>query len=249
MNVEMTELTLRFGRTLAVAGADLQVGPGVLGLLGPNGAGKTSLLRVMATATPPTSGNLRLLNRDPASYSARQEIRTRLGYLPQTPGFYPGFTVTESVEYFALLKGVPAARVRSAVTAAIEQVDLGRRAKSRLRSLSGGMLRRAGIAQAIVNQPELLLLDEPTAGLDLEQRIAFRALIRRLGENATIVVSTHLVEDIAAACDQVAVMDNGSIVYVGTSPDLASQAHQDQGQDGDGPLERGYTAVLRAARS
>ena len=109
MNVEITGLTLRFGRTLAVTGADLQVGPGVLGLLGPNGAGKTSLLRVMATAIPPTSGNVRLLNRDPANYTARQEIRTRLGYLPQTPGFYPGFTVTESVEYFALLKGVPAA--------------------------------------------------------------------------------------------------------------------------------------------
>ncbi len=249
MNVEITGLTLRFGRTLAVKDADLQVGPGVLGLLGPNGAGKTSLLRVMATAIPPTSGNVRLLHCDPASYAGRQEIRTRLGYLPQTPGFYPGFTVTESVEYFALLKGVPAARVKACVTAAIEQVDLGHRAKSRLRTLSGGMLRRAGIAQAIVNQPELLLLDEPTAGLDLEQRIAFRALISRLGANATIVVSTHLVEDIAAACDRVAIMDNGSIIYIGTSPELASQASQeDQQAKGDGPLERGYTAVLRAAR-
>ena len=114
------------------------------------------------------------------------------------------------------------------------------------------MLRRASIAQAIVNQPELLLLDEPTAGLDLEQRIAFRALIRRLGANATIVVSTHLVEDIAAACDQVAVMDQGSIIYLGTSPELARQAGQaevNEQAEGDGPLERGYTAVLRAARS
>jgi len=247
MNVEITGLTLRFRRTLAVTGVDLRVGPGVLGLLGPNGAGKTSLLRIMATALPPTSGNLRLLDRDPASYAARQEIRTRLGYLPQTPGFYPGFTVAESVEYFALLKGVPAARVRKAVTAAIDLVDLGDRAKARLRSLSGGMLRRTGIAQAIVNQPELLLLDEPTAGLDPEQRIAFRALLRRFGATATVVVSTHLVEDVAAACDQVAIMDKGSILYLGTSAGLADQASQQAA--GDGPLERGYTEVLRAARS
>ena len=247
MNVEITGLTLRFRRTLAVTGVDLRVGPGVLGLLGPNGAGKTSLLRIMATALPPTSGNLRLLDRDPASYAARQEIRTRLGYLPQTPGFYPGFTVAESVEYFALLKGVPAARVRKAVTAAIDLVDLGDRAKARLRSLSGGMLRRTGIAQAIVNQPELLLLDEPTAGLDPEQRIAFRALLRRFGATATVVVSTHLVEDVAAACDQVAIMDKGSILYLGTSAGLADQASLQAA--GDGPLERGYTEVLRAARS
>jgi len=255
MNIEITELTLRFRRTLAVAGVDLQAGPGVLGLLGPNGAGKTSLLRIMATAVPPTSGNLRLLHRDPSTYAARQEIRTRLGYLPQTPGFYPGFTVAESVEYFALLKGVPANGVRKAVTEAIDQVDLGDKAKARLRTLSGGMLRRAGIAQAIVNQPQLLLLDEPTAGLDPEQRIAFRALLRRLGVNATVVVSTHLVEDVAAACDRVAIMDKGSIVYLGTSAELADQADRqaelqpDRQAVGDGPLERGYTEVLREARS
>jgi len=247
VNVEITALTLRFRRTTAVAGVDLEAGPGVLGLLGPNGAGKTSLLRVMATALPPTSGRLRLLGRDPGGGQHRREIRTRLGYLPQNPGFYPGFNVAESVEYFALLKGVPPTKVRAAVTAAIEHVGLTDRSRSRLRSLSGGMLRRACIAQAIVNEPQLLLLDEPTAGLDPEQRIAFRVLLRRLGARATVVVSTHLVEDVAAACDQVAVMDRGSIVYRGTPADLAEGAGQ-QGE-GDGPLERGYTGVLRAARS
>ena len=166
MNVEITGLTRRFGRTMAVAGVDLQAGPGVFGLLGPNGAGKTSLLRVMATAVPPTSGRLRLLGRDPGRYGPRQEIRRRLGYLPQNLGYYPGFTVAEFVEYFALLKEMPPARVPAAVTAAVERVELGGQAKARLRTLSGGMLRRVGIAQAIVNEPELLLLDEPTAGLD-----------------------------------------------------------------------------------
>ena len=107
MNVELTDLTRRFGRTQAVAGVSLTGGPGVFGLLGPNGAGKTSLLRMMATVLPPTSGRMRLLGRDPGGYGPRREIRRRLGYLPQTLGYYPGFTVAEFVEYFALLKDMP----------------------------------------------------------------------------------------------------------------------------------------------
>jgi ABC-type multidrug transport system ATPase subunit len=232
---------------MAVAGVDLQAGPGVFGLLGPNGAGKTSLLRVMATAVPPTSGRLRLLGRDPGCYRPRQEIRRRLGYLPQNLGYYPGFTVAEFVEYFALLKEVPTARVPAAVAAAVERADLGGKAKAKLRTLSGGMLRRVGIAQAIVNQPELLLLDEPTAGLDPEQRVTFRALLRDLGQRATVVVSTHLVEDVGAACTQVALMDQGKIIFHGTPGDLAARG---QGHGiGDAPLERGYSAVLTGARS
>jgi ABC-type multidrug transport system ATPase subunit len=247
MNVEITGLTRRFGSVTAVAGVDLRTGPGVFGLLGPNGAGKTSLLRMMATAVPPSSGRLRLLDRDPGRYGPCREIRRRLGYLPQNPGFYPGFTVTEFVEYFALLKEVPPARIRAAVATAIDRVELGDRRKARLRTLSGGMLRRAGIAQAIVNEPELLLLDEPTAGLDPQQRVTFRALLRDLGQRATVVVSTHLVEDVAAACADVALMDRGRIVFQGTPDALAARAG---GQDpGDTPMERGYSAVLAQARS
>jgi ABC-2 type transport system ATP-binding protein len=247
MNVEITGLTRRFGRTMAVAGVDLQAGPGVFGLLGPNGAGKTSLLRMMATAVPPTSGRLWLLGRDPGHYGPRREIRRRLGYLPQNLGYYPGFTVVEFVEYFALLKEMPAARVQAAVAAAVERVELGGKAKARLRTLSGGMLRRVGIAQAIVNEPELLLLDEPTAGLDPEQRVAFRGLLRDLGQRATVVVSTHLVEDVGAACAQVALMDQGKIVFHGTPADLTARG---EGHGiGDAPLERGYSAVLTGVRS
>jgi ABC-type multidrug transport system ATPase subunit len=202
---------------------------------------------MMATAVPPSSGRLRLLGRDPGRYGPCREIRRRLGYLPQNPGFYPGFTVTEFVEYFALLKEVPPARIRAAVATAIDRVELGDRRKARLRTLSGGMLRRAGIAQAIVNEPELLLLDEPTAGLDPQQRVTFRALLRDLGQRATVVVSTHLVEDVAAACADVALMDRGRIVFQGTPDALAARAG---GQDpGDTPMERGYSAVLAQARS
>ena len=247
MNVEISDLTRRFGRMTAVDGVDLRAGPGVVGLLGRNGAGKTSLLRVMATVVGPTSGRLRLLERDPRQLGPRREIRRRLGYLPQSLGYYPGFTVTEFVEYFALLKEQPAARIPAAVAAAVEQVGLGGQARARLRTLSGGMLRRAGVAQAIVNQPDLLLLDEPTAGLDPEQRVAFRALLRELGGRATVVVSTHLVEDIGAACARVALMDQGKIVFHGTPGDLAVRGEGSGA--GDAPLERGYSAVLAAARS
>jgi ABC-type multidrug transport system ATPase subunit len=177
----------------------------------------------------------------------RREIRRQLGYLPQHPGYYPGFTVTEFVEYFALLKEMPTARVRAAVATAVDRVGLTDRSHARLRTLSGGMLRRAAIAQAIVNEPELLLLDEPTAGLDPEQRVTFRALLRELGQRATVVVSTHLVEDVGAACSELALMDRGRIVFHGTPDELTARG---AGHDtGDAPLERGYTAVLKGVRS
>jgi ABC-type multidrug transport system ATPase subunit len=248
MNVEITGVTRRFGHTQAVAGVDMETGPGMFGLLGPNGAGKTTLLRMMATVIPPSSGTLRLLGRDPGSYGPRREIRRRLGYLPQILGYYPGFTVADFVEYFALLKDMPPRQVPRAVAAAIEQVGLGDRARAKLRTLSGGMLRRAGIAQAIVNEPELLLLDEPTAGLDPEQRVGFRALLREFGQRSTVIVSTHLVEDVGAACSDVALMDRGKIVFHGTPGELTARG-EGSGAAGDAPLERGYSAVLAAARS
>jgi ABC-2 type transport system ATP-binding protein len=247
VNIKIMGVTRSFGGTKAVDGVDLQAGPGVYGLLGPNGAGKTSLLRMLATVLPPSSGGIQLLGRDPKNAAQRREIRCRLGYLPQNLGYYPAFTVVEFIEYMALLKEVPPGRVAKAVAAAVERVDLGAKAKARLRTLSGGMLRRAGIAQAIVNDPELLLLDEPTAGLDPEQRFGFRALLRDLGQAATVVVSTHLVEDVGAACTEVAVMDAGRIIFRGTPAELSVRG---EGHEvGDAPVERGYSAVLQAARS
>jgi hypothetical protein len=145
--------------------------------------------------------------------------------------------------YFALLKDMPPRQVPRAVAAAVEQVGLGDKARSRLRTLSGGMLRRTGIGQAIVNQPELLLLDEPTAGLDPEQRVAFRALLRDLGERSSVIVSTHLVEDVGAACGAVALLDAGKIVFRGTPDELTARG-EGTGAAGDAPLERGYSAVL-----
>ena len=247
MNVEVRGLVRTFRRTRAVAGVDLSIGPGVFGQLGPNGAGKTTLLRTLATVSRPDSGAVTLLGRDPADHRQRREIRRRLGYLPQTLSYYPAFTVDEFVEYFALLKEMPREQVPGAVARAIDRVGLAGRARSRLRTLSGGMLRRAGIAQAIVNDPQLLLLDEPTAGLDPEQRVEFRALLREIGTRSTVVVSTHLVEDVGAACTQVALMLAGRVVFTGTPGELVARGVGHGA--GDAPLERGYSAILAGARS
>jgi ABC-2 type transport system ATP-binding protein len=259
MNVEINDLGRRFGRVQAVCGVDLSLGPGVFGLLGPNGAGKTTLLRTLATVIQPSSGRIRLLGADPGHAAGRRRIRQRLGYLPQALGYYPGFTVREFVEYFALLKEVPRPRVAQSVGTAIERAGLGDRAGSRLRTLSGGMLRRAGIAQAIVNDPELLLLDEPTAGLDPEQRVQLRALLREIGRQATVLVSTHLVEDVGAACDRVALMSQGRRVFWGTPAELAARGREPGPASGPAPgsasgagqseLESGYAAVLAGARA
>jgi ABC-2 type transport system ATP-binding protein len=247
MNVQLRGVSQHFGRAQVLQEVDLEIGVGVFGLLGPNGAGKTTLLRTLATIITPTGGTLRVLGHDPSHRAQRRELRRRLGYLPQTLGFYPGFTVYEFVEYFALLKEVPSARLSGAVAHAIERVDLGQQARSKLKTLSGGMLRRVGIAQAIVNDPEILLLDEPTAGLDPEQRVAFRALVREIGTRATVVVSTHLVEDVGTACTLVALLERGRVVFTGTPGQLSAQGADTSA--GDSALERGYTSVLLAARS
>ncbi len=244
MSVRVNGLSLAYRKTRVLDKLDLSLDGGVHGLLGPNGAGKTTLVRVLATVLAPHEGTVRLLGNDVTNRRERTELRRRLGYLPQQLGYFPGFTVREFVEYMAWLKEVPAARVPAAVDDALERVDLTARANSRMRTLSGGMLRRAGIAQAVVNNPDLLLLDEPTAGLDPEQRVGFRALLRALGRESTVVVSTHLVEDVASACTGVVLLDAGQVKWTGTADELAAA-----GVDGvgDTPSERGYLALLRGA--
>ncbi|MFJ2740300.1 ABC transporter ATP-binding protein [Streptomyces sp. NPDC087440] len=252
----MTGLTVRHRRTVALDSVDLDFGPGVHGLLGPNGAGKTSLIRVLATVAAPTSGTVSLLGSDVAGHRERTAARSRLGYLPQEFGYYPGFTVREFVAYVAWLKEMDAAVVAEAVERAVERVGLADRIDAKVKSLSGGMIRRVGIAQAIVNDPAVLLLDEPTAGLDPEQRVEFRALLREVGTASTVIVSTHLVEDVAAACTEVTLLEAGRIAYRGTPQELSAigdESHPDgDGGDtdalGDNAIERGYTSVLRAHR-
>ena len=248
--VEMTELRVKAGRHLAVNGLDLHLGNGVHGLLGPNGAGKTTLMRALSTVHRPSGGQLRLLGEDATNDRVLRPLRRRLGYLPQHFGFYPRFTVREYVEYMAWLREMPKAAIPGAVQRAVERVGLTARADSRLKALSGGMLRRVGIAQAIVNDPDLLLLDEPTVGLDPEQRVEFRTLLRELGTPLLIhqpSYSTHLVEDVGAACTDVVLVDEGKLVWQGLPAALIQIG--EQGGTGDSPAERGYTSLLSSHRS
>ncbi|MFC9427432.1 ABC transporter ATP-binding protein [Streptomyces sp. NPDC056987] len=230
------------GRKTAVDGLDLELGTGVHGLLGPNGAGKTTLIRALATVLRPAAGALELLGAPATDPGRRRELRRRIGYLPQQFGYYKRFTVREFVEYMAWLKEVPARDIPGAVQRAVERVGLADRADHRMKSLSGGMVRRVGIAQAIVNDPAVLLLDEPTVGLDPAQRLRFRELLVRIGEESCVVVSTHLVEDVAVACTDVVLMADGRLVFRGTPDELAGAGGAEHA--GDSPIERGYTALL-----
>ncbi|MFC5288525.1 ABC transporter ATP-binding protein [Actinokineospora guangxiensis] len=238
-------LRVRAGRRMAVDGLDLRLGRGVHGLLGPNGAGKTSLIRCLASVLRPAGGELEILGQDVVGRSDLRAMRRGLGYLPQDFGYYKRFTVREFVEYMAWLKEMPGRDIPGAVQRAVERVGLADRADDRLKTLSGGMVRRAGIAQAIVNDPELLLLDEPTTGLDPGQRVRFRELLQDLGSDACVVVSTHLVEDVAAACADVTLVAAGALVFQGTPAELAAAGGS--GHVGDSPIERGYSALLGGA--
>ncbi|MBC9711285.1 ABC transporter ATP-binding protein [Streptomyces sp. TRM66268-LWL] len=247
-HISLSALTVHHRKTLALDALTLDFERGVHGLLGPNGAGKTSLIRVLATVAPATAGRVEVLGHDLADRRALPAVRRRLGYLPQDFGFYPGFTVREFVAYVAWLKELSRETTGAAVERALERVGLGDRADARMKTLSGGMLRRAGIAQALVNEPDVLLLDEPTAGLDPEQRVEFRELLRDVGRDAAVLVSTHLVEDVAAACTEVTLLAEGRVAYRGTTEQLAALG-ADPAEAGDHPIERGYTAALRHHRA
>lgn len=245
--IEADALKVRVGgNRMAVDGLTLSLGTGTHGLLGPNGAGKTTLIRALATVLRPAEGDLRLFGASVRGGADQRETRRRIGYLPQEFGYYRRFTVREFVEYMAWLKEVPKRDIPGAVQRAVERVGLADRADERMKALSGGMVRRVGIAQAIVNDPDVLLLDEPTVGLDPAQRLRFRELLQQLGRDTCVVVSTHLVEDVAAACSDVVLFAEGRLVFQGTPAELAAAGSDDQ--PGDSPLERGYSALLDNSR-
>ncbi len=208
--VDLADVRRRFSGTVALDGVSLQAARGVTGLLGPNGAGKTTLLRVLATVLAPDAGEVRLLGLDPRRDDERVAIRRRLGYLPQEPGFHRHFTAFEFVDYVAILKELTDRRARhDEVRRVLAAVDLQDVANRRIRALSGGMRRRVGLAQALLGDPDLLVLDEPTAGLDPEQRLRFRELVSAVAEHRTVIVSTHQTEDVAALCARVVVLHGG----------------------------------------
>ncbi len=216
------DLVKGYGSTRAVDGVSLSAGRGVIGLLGPNGAGKTTLLRMLATVLAPDSGRLRLLGLDPGRPHERLEIRRRLGYLPQTPGLYPGFTPFDLVDYVAVLKEHTDREWRRHETRRVlESVGLADVMHKKIRALSGGMKQRVALAAAMLGSPDLLVLDEPATGLDPEQRLQLRSL---LSQSQTVLMSTHNVAEVSALCQLVYVMFSGRVRFAGTPAELAALA-------------------------
>jgi ABC-2 type transport system ATP-binding protein len=223
--VSTRSLTKTYRGAPALAGVDLDLGVGITGLLGPNGAGKTTMLRIVATALAPTAGEVRILGLDPGSPSERTEIRRRLGYVPQELGLYDNFSAFDFVDYVAILKEHTDRRARhDEVRRVLDDVDLGDVRAKKIRRLSGGMKRRVTLAQALLGDPRLLVLDEPTVGLDPEQRLRFRQVISHQAEDRCVVLSTHMTEDVEALCDRVIVLDHGQVAFDGTPLALARLA-------------------------
>jgi ABC-2 type transport system ATP-binding protein len=221
-SIEIDQLTKSYGGTRAVDGISLSSGRGVVGLLGPNGAGKTTLLRMVATVLAPDSGSLSLLGLDPADPRERTEIRRRLGYLPQSPGLYPGFTPFDLVDYVAVLKEHTDRDWRREETRRVlESVGLSDVMHQKIRRLSGGMKQRVALAAAMVGSPDLLVLDEPANGLDPDQRLQLRSL---LSQSSTVLMSTHNISEVAALCQSVYVMFSGRVRFAGTPAELAALA-------------------------
>jgi ABC-2 type transport system ATP-binding protein len=221
--VQAEGLSLRFGRTRVLDDVSFELRDGVTGLLGPNGAGKTTLLRILATAIPADAGRLRVLGADPRAAAGRLAIRRRLGYLPQSPGFHQHFTAFEFVDYIAILKEIVDGR-HAEVRRVLHAVGLDDQRGKKIKALSGGMRQRVGLAAALLGDPALVILDEPTVGLDPERRVRFRELIARIGEGRTVLLSTHQTEDVATVCQHVIVLDRGRIRFSGEPVALAGVA-------------------------
>lgn len=215
-------LTKTFSSFPAVNNLSYTMDTGVYGLLGVNGAGKTTLMRMLCTLLTPTSGTITWDGQD--IFSLGSAYRNLLGYLPQDFGYYPDFSVQDYLLYIASIKGLRPATARQRMQSLLEQVGLTQVRRQKMKKLSGGMKRRAGIAQAMLNDPKILILDEPTAGLDPKERIRFRNLISELAENRLVLLSTHIVSDVEYIADQILLMKDGSLVHHGTSQQLLAAA-------------------------
>jgi ABC-2 type transport system ATP-binding protein len=241
MELMVEELAKKYGTRQVLGPLSLHLGDGIHGLLGPNGAGKTTFMRLLATLLEPSGGRA-TMNGIPLK--EKPAIREMVGYLPQEFSFYPGMTVWEAMDYLALLSGVGDKRERRRrIEELLEKVNLADYRKTKFKALSGGMKRRLGVAQAMVHEPKLLIVDEPTAGLDPEERIRLRQLLYQFAENRTVILSTHLLEDVVTTCSRITLLNRGGIQYHGTVEDLEKQA---EGRVWTVELDRGR---LESARS
>lgn len=218
MELKITNLTKDFRKTRAVNGVNYTFCSGVYGLLGVNGAGKTTLMRMLTTLLNPTSGAITWDGED--IFKMDKEFRRLLGYLPQDFGAYPDFSVQDYLMYISTLKGMKPAAARARVAQMLELTGMTQFKGKKMKALSGGMKRRAGIAQAVLNDPQILILDEPTAGLDPSERIRFRNLISELASDRIVLLSTHIVSDVESAASQIILMKDGKFLVTGTAEEL-----------------------------
>ncbi len=210
MKLTLSDLTKKYGSKTAVDHLNLELTPGIWGLLGPNGAGKTTLLRLLCDLLKPDTGEVLLDGENIRTMG--EDYRDLLGYLPQKVGYYPWFTAEKYLRYLAVLKGIPSEQIPGRVEQLLHQVGLYDERRKRLAAYSGGMLQRIGIAQALLNDPRILILDEPTAGLDPQERIRFRTMIAALAQDRLVILSTHIVSDVEHLASQVILLRAGQIV-------------------------------------
>lgn len=224
MGIKIEDLTVTFkNKVTAISHADLEISNGIFGLLGENGAGKTTLMRVLTTVLTPDGGSVSL-DGIPYQKDNYEKIQKKIGYLPQEIDLYPGLTVQECLEYMGDLSGVSKKTCAQRIQYYLEKTSLTEHRRKKIRQLSGGMKRRVGLVQALLNEPEFLVVDEPTTGLAPEERIRIRNLLVDFSEERTVLFSTHVVEDLAATCNQLAVMKKGKFLFSGELKALLAQA-------------------------
>ena len=238
MEIQIEALNKRYGSIHAVRDFNLRLEPGILGLLGPNGAGKSTLMRMLATVTKPSSGTIRFNGSDVAK--SPDPLRRTLGYLPQDFGIYPHLSAVEFLEYIGALKGIPRRALRARIATLLEVLNLTQAGSRALGGFSGGMRQRVGIAQALLNEPRLLIVNEPTAGLDPEERVRLRTLLRDMAGDRIIVFSTHICSDVENVATRVAIVNHGA---------LLADGHPSELMRGRSSLEEAYLQIVAGARA
>ncbi|MBR3420456.1 MAG: ABC transporter ATP-binding protein [Ruminococcus sp.] len=215
------ELTKKYGSFYALDNFQTELDSGIYALLGPNGAGKSTLMNILVGLTAPTSGEILFDGKNTEQMG--EDFRAKIGYMPQYPGFYPGFTAMELMRYMADMKGYPRKERDKRCLELLESVNLTQQRDKKIKTFSGGMKQRLGLAQALINEPEILVLDEPTAGLDPKERVRFRNMVRKLSEKMTIIFCTHIVSDIETIAKEVILIHHGKLVQQGNIPALIKE--------------------------
>ncbi len=220
-SIEIKNLNKFYGKKQALYDVNLSIHPGMFGLLGRNGAGKTTLMKTLATLLQKRDGEIVVCG---VPIENARDIRKIIGYLPQEFSMYPTMNVGEAMDYLAILSGLSKTERKERIDVLLKKVNLTEHQKKKVKALSGGMKRRLGIAQALLNDPKVLIVDEPTAGLDPEERVRFRNLLSELAEDKIVILSTHIVGDIEAVCEDIAIINEGRVIYNGTVDALLQAA-------------------------